>query len=99
MTTTLKAEEIEVTERKKDKRGKFHDYKYKTWNVSGYVNGRRVRIRCKNKSHAQMVKIREETRGINAERSLEYLPTHLTKIQLDECEAFLEKIGKRATLA
>jgi integrase len=89
MTTTLKAEEIEVTEK---------GYTYKTWNVSGYVNGKRVRIRCKNKSHAQMVLIREQTKGINSQRALEYLPTHLTKAQLDDCESVLEKLGNRATI-
>ena len=89
MTSSLEVVEVTYNER---------EYSYKGWRVQGTVNGKRVRIRCKDKSHAQMVKIREETKGINSDRSLEYLPTHLSKAQLDECEGVLEKIGNRATL-
>ena len=89
MTTTLRVEETTYNE---------HGYTYTGYRVSGYLNGKRIRIRCKDKAHAQMVLVREQTKGINAARSLEYLPTHLSKAQLDECEAVLEKLGNRATV-
>ena len=89
MTSTLKIEETTYNE---------HGYTYSGYRVAGYLNGKRIRIRCKDKSHAQMVLIREQTKGINAARSLEYLPTHLTKGQLDEAESVIEELGKIATL-
>lgn len=89
MTTTLQV--IEAT-------FKEHGYTYSRWQVTGYVNGKRVRFRAKNKQHAQLIKIREETKGVNAGCGLAYLPTHLTKVQLDETEAVFEKLGNVATL-
>jgi hypothetical protein len=89
MTTTLRVEETTYNE---------HGYSYTGYRVSGYLNGKRIRIRCKDKAHAQMVLVREQTKGINATRSLEYLPTHLSKAQLDECEAVVEKLGGRSTI-
>jgi hypothetical protein len=49
MTTTLQV--IEAT-------FKEHGYTYSRWQVTGYVNGKRVRFRAKNKQHAQLIKIR-----------------------------------------
>jgi integrase len=89
MTTTLQVTEATFKE---------HGYEYSRWQVTGYVNGKRVRFRAKNKDHAQMILVREQTKGINSERSVEYLPTHLSKAQLDEAEAIIEKLGRRATL-
>jgi site-specific recombinase XerD len=88
-TNTLKIQEVVVNEK---------GYTYKSFSVAGYVNGKRIRIRCQNEQQANMILIREQTKAINASRSVEYLPTHLTKMQLDEAEAAIERLGRRATL-
>jgi site-specific recombinase XerD len=86
MTTTLEIKEMTYNE---------HGFKYTGLQVTGYVNGERVRFRARDKAHAQMIMIREQTKAVNAERALEYMPTTLSREQLQECEVGVEKLGKR----
>ncbi len=83
---------LEVKEATYNERG----YHYKGWQVTGTVNGKRIRIRCRDKAHAQMVKVQEETKGINTDRRMEW--TNLTPAQIQDAEVTFEHLASKATL-
>jgi hypothetical protein len=71
---------------------------YKTWLVSGYVNERRVRIKCNDEQTARVKKVEQETAAINAERPTRFLPTRLTPELLGEAESCTDRLAPRYTL-
>jgi integrase len=75
-----------------------HGAEYQTWMVSGYVNGKRIRIRCKSEDEARMRKSEEETKAINSERSNRFIPTRLTVAQLNEAESCFDRLAPKYTL-
>jgi integrase len=77
---------------------KEHGTEYQTWLVSGYVNGKRIRIRCKSEDEARMRKTEEETKAINAERSTRFIQTRLAPAQLNEAEACFDRLLPKYTL-
>jgi site-specific recombinase XerD len=66
--------------------------------VDGYVNGKRIRIRCKDEAEALMRKSEKETEAINAERSSRFIQTRLTTAQLNEAEACFDRLAPKYTL-
>ena len=75
-----------------------HGTEYQTWMVDGYVNGKRIRIRCKDEAEAAMRKSEKETEAINAERSSRFIQTRLTAAQLNEAEACFDRLAPKYTL-
>jgi len=75
-----------------------HGTEYQTWLVSGYVDGKRIRIRCKSESEALMRKSEKETEAINSERSSRFIQTRLTAVQLNEAEACFDRLAPKYTL-
>jgi Phage integrase, N-terminal SAM-like domain len=75
-----------------------HGAEYQTWMVDGYVNGKRIRIRCKSEDEARMRKSEEETKAINAERSSRFIQTRLTFAQLNEAEACFDRLAPKYSL-
>jgi site-specific recombinase XerD len=75
-----------------------HGTEYQTWMVGGYVNGKRIRIRCKSEDEARMRKSEEETKAINAERSSRFIQTRLTAAQLSEAESCFDRLAPKYTL-
>jgi site-specific recombinase XerD len=75
-----------------------HGTEYQTWMVDGYVNGKRIRIRCKDEAEALMRKSEKETEAINAERSSRFIQTRLTTAQLNEAEACFDRLAPKYTL-
>src|ERR1700730_14051000 len=75
-----------------------HGTEYQTWLVDGYVNGKRIRVRCKSEDEARMRKSEEETKAINAERSARFIQTRLTAAQLSEAEACIDRLAPKYTL-
>jgi hypothetical protein len=75
-----------------------HGTEYQTWMVGGYVNGKRIRIRCKSEDEARMRKSEEETKAINAERSARFIQTGLTAAQLNEAEACFDRLAPKYSL-
>jgi hypothetical protein len=75
-----------------------HGTEYQTWLVDGYVNGKRIRIRCKSEDEALMRKSEEETKAINAERSSRFIQTRLTAAQLSEAESCFDRPAPKYTL-
>ena len=75
-----------------------HGTAYQTWMVDGYVNGKRIRIRCKDEAEALMRKSEKETEAINAERSSRFIQTRLTAAQLNEAEACFDRLAPKYTL-
>jgi hypothetical protein len=75
-----------------------HGTEYQTWMVDGYVNGKRIRIRCKSENEARMRKSEEETRAINSERSSRFIQTRLTAAQLNEAESCFDRLAPKYSL-
>jgi len=75
-----------------------HGTEYQTWMVDGYVNGKRIRIRCKSESEALMRKSEKETEAINAERSSRFIQTRLTAAQLNEAESCFDRLAPKYAL-
>jgi hypothetical protein len=75
-----------------------HGAEYQTWLVDGYVNGKRIRVRCKSEDEARMRKSEEETKSINSERSARFIQTRLTVAQLNEAEACFDRLAPKYTL-
>jgi site-specific recombinase XerD len=75
-----------------------HGTEYQTWMVSGYVNGKRIRIRCKSEDEARMRKSEEETKAINSERSTRFIQTRLTAVQLNEAESCFDRLAPKYRL-
>lgn len=75
-----------------------HGTEYQTWMLDGYVNGNRIRIRCKDEAEASMRKSEKETEAINAERSSRFIQTRLTSVQLNEAEACFDRLAPKYTL-
>jgi site-specific recombinase XerD len=75
-----------------------HGTEYQTWMLDGYVNGKRIRIRCKDEAEASMRKSEKETEAINAERSSRFIQTRLTAEQLNEAEACFDRLVPKYTL-
>ncbi len=75
-----------------------HGTEYQTWMVGGYVNGKRIRIRCKSEDEARMRKSEEETKAINSERSSRFIQTRLTTAQLSEAEACFDRLAPKYAL-
>jgi hypothetical protein len=76
-----------------------HGIEYQTWLVDGYVNGKRIRIRCKSKSEALMRKAEEETKALIADRSSRFIQTRLTAAQLNEAESCFDRLAPKYTVA
>jgi integrase family protein with SAM-like domain len=72
-----------------------HGVEYKTWMVAGYVNGKRIRIRCQSQQEALMRKSEKETEAINSERSSRFIQTRLTATQLNEAEFCFDRLAPR----
>ena len=72
-----------------------HGVSYKTWQLSGYVDHKRVRIRCKTQSEALMRKSEIETQAINAERSSRFIQTRLTAAQISEAESCIDRLAPK----
>jgi hypothetical protein len=75
-----------------------HRATYTTWLVSGYVNGKRIRIRCKTEQEARIKKSEQETAAINSERSARFIQTRLTAAQLSEAESCVDRLQPKYTL-
>jgi site-specific recombinase XerD len=75
-----------------------HGATYQTWMVSGRINGKRIRIRCKSEQEALIRKSEQETAAINAERSTRFIQTRLSADQLNEAEACFARLQPKYTL-
>jgi integrase len=78
---------------------KQHGFTYETWEVHGYrADGTRIRVRCKSEEEARIRKSEEETKAINAERSVRFVQTRLTAEQLNEAESCFDRLAPKYTL-
>jgi hypothetical protein len=67
--------------------------------VDGYVNGKRIRVRCKTEQEALMRKSEQETSVINAERAMRFVQTRLTAGQTIKAETAFDRLGTKYALS
>jgi site-specific recombinase XerC len=77
---------------------KEHGTAYQTWMVDGYVEGKRVRIFCKDRAEAILRKSEKETESHNLERAQRYVSTRLSADQIAEAESCVQRLAPKYTL-
>lgn len=75
---------------------KEHGWRYKTFQLVGYLDGRRVRKRFKSRELALGEKNRLEVAAANNDGAIKTVTTRLTGAQLAEAEAVFARLGDRS---